>query len=441
MNGDGQIVGALAAEPGMKQTCYLAYAFQPRIARNGRGDMGDLVSALTAQAGETGKGDAAPCVAIAFNARQDPDHWYDRTGPLDTDGGTQAVCVTGDIIHTLKAEGFDASEDGAGRGQPIIAVPTGCDGTIDGPVPPLMARSSRGGAQTLSPGHQTDGHMIGFGMAVRRLTPRECERLQGFPSVKEMVTIDVCLDPLKNCVDVALQCHRSLSDAWPAGESVSTPHAKVAATISSTPPAAHAPHVALRVLTNSGGDHLQILSRGKLVWSANAAESSDKSRPPMSADVTVAALAQHARELASLVRSGKVGSQLSIPFSTAANRGAISALKSGVESAECVNGAATDASPERFTTSELGWLIRSAGSTKETSLCSVLAAISSFIPSETLPANFSLQIDLDTPYTLIPNRGKPMADGPRYKALGNSWAVPKFAWLGERIDAALRGAA
>lgn len=41
-------------------------------------------------------------------------------------------------------------------------------------------------------------------------------------------------------------------------------------------------------------------------------------------------------------------------------------------------------------------------------------------------------------YTLVPHRGKPMADGPRYKMLGNSWAVPKFAWLGARIDAALR---
>ena len=32
----------------------------------------------------------------------------------------QPVCVTGDITRTLKAEGFDASEDGAGRGQPIV---------------------------------------------------------------------------------------------------------------------------------------------------------------------------------------------------------------------------------------------------------------------------------------------------------------------------------
>ena len=41
-----------------------AYAFQPRIARNGRGDMGDIVNALT-MSGETGRGDTAPCVAVA----------------------------------------------------------------------------------------------------------------------------------------------------------------------------------------------------------------------------------------------------------------------------------------------------------------------------------------------------------------------------------------
>ena len=40
-------------------------------------------------------------------------------------------------------------------------------------------------------------------------------------------------------------------------------------------------------------------------------------------------------------------------------------------------------------------------------------------------------------YTLVPNRGKPAADGPRYKALGNSWAVPVVRWIGERIKAAL----
>ncbi|WP_055134549.1 DNA cytosine methyltransferase [Pseudomonas mediterranea] len=56
-------------------------------------------------------------------------------------GGQVAVCITGDVTHTLRADGFDGSEDGTGRGQPIVPVTSG----------------------------------------VRRLTPRECERLQGFP--------------------------------------------------------------------------------------------------------------------------------------------------------------------------------------------------------------------------------------------------------------------
>lgn len=38
-------------------------------------------------------------------------------------------------------------------------------------------------------------------------------------------------------------------------------------------------------------------------------------------------------------------------------------------------------------------------------------------------------------YTDVPYRRRNYTpDGPRYKALGNSWAVPKFRWLGERIQ-------
>src|SRR5690606_38335212 len=37
-------------------------------------------------------------------------------------------------------------------------------------------------------------------------------------------------------------------------------------------------------------------------------------------------------------------------------------------------------------------------------------------------------------WTLVPYRGKPAADGPRYKALGNSFAVPVVRWIGERIS-------
>ena len=44
-------------------------------------------------------------------------------------------------------------------------------------------------------------------------------------------------------------------------------------------------------------------------------------------------------------------------------------------------------------------------------------------------------------YTAIPWRGKPAdqcPDGPRYKALGNSWAVPNVRWIAKRIDDAVK---
>ncbi|KMN29621.1 hypothetical protein VI26_22940 [Chromobacterium sp. LK1] len=158
-------------------------------------------------------------------------------------------CVTGDITHTLKAEGFDASEDGTGRGQPIIPV-LSVHGTQDPDVTvnlahtlgrnqgqenavvyPLLEVGKRTGASTtdqragMGIGDNGDpmftlqasaqhgvalavsenqraevrlteycwsitagGGKPGQGypaalvdMSVRRLTPTECERLQGFP--------------------------------------------------------------------------------------------------------------------------------------------------------------------------------------------------------------------------------------------------------------------
>ena len=37
-------------------------------------------------------------------------------------------------------------------------------------------------------------------------------------------------------------------------------------------------------------------------------------------------------------------------------------------------------------------------------------------------------------YSLVPYRSRMAANGPRYKALGNSMAVPVMAWIGKRID-------
>lgn len=66
------------------------------------------------------------------------------------------------VAHTLRGEGFKAGEDGCGRGTPLVPVCFDSKGTQ---------------VQTDESGQLA----VVQKWAVRRLTPRECERLQGFP--------------------------------------------------------------------------------------------------------------------------------------------------------------------------------------------------------------------------------------------------------------------
>ncbi|HGV3853576.1 TPA: Dam family site-specific DNA-(adenine-N6)-methyltransferase [Escherichia coli] len=122
--------------------------------------------------------------------------------------GIIAQSVNGDISHTLKAEGFDGSEDGTGRGTPIIAMAHGQGGAeikTDNSAPTLtcnheapiaaygipgnwIGRAPENGGNATEPMHDVapcltvaDRHGVAMSMSVRRLTPIECERLQGFP--------------------------------------------------------------------------------------------------------------------------------------------------------------------------------------------------------------------------------------------------------------------
>jgi DNA (cytosine-5)-methyltransferase 1 len=51
-----------------------------------------------------------------------------------------------------------------------------------------------------------------------------------------------------------------------------------------------------------------------------------------------------------------------------------------------------------------------------------------------MPSEYDVLQGFKKDYTLIPVGNKMAADGPRYKALGNSKAVPVVQWLGRRIE-------
>jgi len=89
-------------------------------------------------------------------------------------GGQVAVCITGDITHTLKAEGFDGSEDGTGRGQPIVpAYSTKLHHTA------ALGAGKWYEEYTASLDACSPPPALLAPTQVRRLVPVECERLQG----------------------------------------------------------------------------------------------------------------------------------------------------------------------------------------------------------------------------------------------------------------------
>jgi len=108
-------------------------------------------------------------VATALNA------CASASGRMDFDSETF-------IAHTLKGEGFDASEDGTGRGTPIVPVAFDCkasgqNGFGIGEISSTLRSMGHSNSYANAGGHAA----VQYGTAVRRLMPRECERLQGFP--------------------------------------------------------------------------------------------------------------------------------------------------------------------------------------------------------------------------------------------------------------------
>jgi DNA (cytosine-5)-methyltransferase 1 len=152
-------------------------------------------------------------VATACNA-------HGGTGRSDFESETFVVA------HSLRAEGSDASEDGTGRGTPLVVDAIAFSakdsevGSSEECAPTLRGMGHRdshpnGGGQVAvaftertrsdgrnletseecayaltnpGSGGRTHSRQLMQGMAVRRLTPTECERLQGMPDGHTAIT-------------------------------------------------------------------------------------------------------------------------------------------------------------------------------------------------------------------------------------------------------------
>ena len=132
VNGDGQIVGALAAEPGMKQTSYVAQPVAMRESGQGYWMQDEVAGTLRAE------GEDRP---------SRPSHVIAQPTAYNVENSTTTA--------VMQPIGLDEEQNAR----------------IDG-FGTLKARMESGGFQ---------GSVMTTAMQVRRLTPVECERLQGFP--------------------------------------------------------------------------------------------------------------------------------------------------------------------------------------------------------------------------------------------------------------------
>jgi DNA (cytosine-5)-methyltransferase 1 len=125
--------------------------FEPRFARNGRGAPDTIAPPLKAQSGQTGKGDGAPVLAFVQNTR-------DEVRLMNGDGQ-----ITGAL----------SAQPGM-KQQSYISLPMSARVETGETVSTLDSQSgeNRGGSE---------GKKVLTHSGVRRLTPTECERLQGFP--------------------------------------------------------------------------------------------------------------------------------------------------------------------------------------------------------------------------------------------------------------------
>ena len=272
------------------------------------------------EAGEKITRDVAPCLDRSYASKQGASkqdlnhgcgHLIPEVKPQWWDGGQvsqtlDAVLQKGQAMpeknrfpavlvpecaHTLRAK-YDASEDGTGRGTPLIAF-NACQDPICGEISEPIGAKDR-------------GHGIANKMMVRRLTPTECERLQGFP----------------DCYNGAVT-----------GE--------VAATMG-TPGSS----------VNASGPTVIAFKPGQ----------SAKART--------------------------IGAQEGVACTLEAGGG---------------------------------------GNNKQ-------AVVTKLQVRRLTPRECERLQGFPDDYTLVPHRNKPAADGPRYKALGNSMAVPVMAWIGKRIQ-------
>ena len=387
-----------------------------------------------------GGGSSHPMVSYALTSRNDRNDRNDREDNYVLEDSHRVPRMS----PPLTSEGHDASEDGTGR-QALI--PMAFSPNTGGDVRLGYAREAPALNTSQPAGVQS-------GAAVRRLTPRERERLQGFPETTKALRIEVwqCSEHPKNHAHAVARNPRSQKSACAAGALGSSDPVRPAGSHSECSHPDPALPVAVSVHIDCEAKTAEIRSPDGRYWFVNGAVPNDPS--PLAAlfdlSARVHALTPHEREQA--ISTGRAASPPSPVPSTHQPSGAICVPVCGLEISAAASGAHKSGhagtSHSTSTTSQAGRTTQPSGLTWATLCCSALSAIGSLILLPT-PETTSYAVELTatagwTRWRLEDGREVEQSDAARDRQTGNSVAVPCVEWITRRIvaaDAALDGAA
>lgn len=353
--------------------------------------------------------------ALRTNPNSGPDGvgvQADHAYTLEARAEVQAVCVTGDIAHTLKAEGFDGSEDGTGRGTPLVPVA-------------FMADDYKSGS------------FVEVEVEVAGPLTTTADRTRGAPIAFS------CKDHAADAADDLAPTLRAMNHADShanAGGQVA-----VAYTGEDHGNAQEAgPREALLALRTAVGEE------AFLEWRLGVAASF----------WTPEVLRQKLHGAGLRCEADEARRRLDdrpLPRQEGGPAGALREVWEAGRQRRAPQGRGLPEQRAGELDSALSKLSHEGAQTEEFLLSlwrsgEGFGLLQSALPSvqgrnalavrRLMPVETERLQGFPDGWTMIPWRGKPAElcpDGPRYKAIGNSWAVNVAAWLGARIDAALRG--
>jgi site-specific DNA-cytosine methylase len=344
--------------------------------------------------------------------------------PIVYDGYNQKLDDSG--IHRSLRIGRDSSDFVA---QPIYSFDTqfGSNAAVFEDQSPTLKGSQQSPSITMP------------GLAVRRLTPLECERLMGWNPKVLSVKLNVCYDHQNLSVDAEILNPKSLNVA---GHADQNQLIKIASSVGSPLSANQAKTfqpavVNVRISLEEG--HIRLVNeQNGQEYVVSTVEKSSRSDDTISHAHIVRLLVLMNTVLVNCHPHGKAVSQQTETVSAEAKSGVPSLTLYGNEIKQLANIVQSniEKTPADFMSTMLlhtqnthqdDWILK-------TLCCYAMNVIGGYIPNA-ITGEYSYLINLSISYghTQITADGKEQADTNRYKQCGNGVATPVAKWVGEQL--------